>query len=386
MPKLRSLIGGLLVLTSAQLCAEEQPYAVPFEVGQRVEIVLAKPYRTEAGVRIAVPWTRLDGKETLTLEAGGYEKELVWPAERGRVQGLLTAVDDVWLTLDLGEKQPVLRIPRRAIVEIVHSEIDRPPAQDPTSPTSAPGVGDKVEIVLAKPYRTGEGVRVQDTSTRLANKDLFTLVAGGQEERLPQIAERGRVQGLLTAVEDTWLTLDLGEKQPLLRIPRVAVVRWETLSAPGSGPLPTGQRIRFFSKELGTLLTGRLRAIDDETLLLKVDDRAQPIRLRRSSIEQIEVSHGRRGHAGTGAVIGASVVGIPLGILVGLNGGPLLEGSRPASLRAFWDGLSGGAILGAAIGAVIGSASKTERWERVPLSVAVAPQRRGARAALTLRF
>jgi len=80
MPKLRSWIGALLVLTSAQVYAQDEPYAVPFEVGQRVEITLATPYRTAEGVRIAVPWTRLDGKETLTLLAGGHEKTLVPPA------------------------------------------------------------------------------------------------------------------------------------------------------------------------------------------------------------------------------------------------------------------------------------------------------------------
>ena len=280
MPKLGSLIGGLLVLTSAQVYAQDEPYAVPFEVGQRVE------------------------------------------------------------------------------------------------------------ITLAKPYRSAEGVRVQVTSIRLAGKDLFTLVAGGQEERLPHFAAQGRVQGLLTAVDDAWLTLDLGEKQPLLRIPRVAVVRWETLSAPGSGPLPTGQRIRFFSKELGTLLTGRLRAIDDETLLVKVDDRAEPIRVRRASIGQIGVSRGKHGRAWTGALIGGVSLGIPgaaFGYLlaVGLPGGHCEPNCVP---RGLLGGFLMGAMVGAPIGALIGSASRGERWERVSLSVAVAPQPRGGRAALTLRF
>jgi len=281
MPKLRSWIGGLLVLTATQLYARDEPYAVPFEVGQRVE------------------------------------------------------------------------------------------------------------ITLAKPYLSAEGVRVHDTSMRLADKETLTLAAGGQERSLSPSRERGRVQGLVTGVDDAWLTLDLGEKQPFLRIPRAAIIRWETLglAAQGSEPLPTGQRIRVVSRELrGQLVAGRLLAIDDETLLVKVDDRAQPIRLRRTSIAQIEVSRGKHGRAWKGALIGATAVGIPLAILVGINGGPLLESPRPVSLRPFWDGLCGGAVLGAPIGALIGSAFKSEHWERVPVSVAIAPQRRGARAALTLRF
>jgi hypothetical protein len=286
MPKLRSLIGGLLALTSAQLYAQDEPYAVPFEVGQRVEITLAKPYRTAEGVRIEVPWTSLAGKETLTLVAGGHEKTLVPPGERCRIQGVLTAVDDAWLTLDLGEKQP------------------------------------------------------------------------------------------------------------LLRIPRVAIVRWETLglAARGAQPLPTGQRIRVVSRDTelgGQLLAGRLLAIDDETLLLKVADRAQPIRLRRASIGQIEVSRGESSGAGRGAVIGGVSLGVP-GAALGLFAAGFAcfeqRHCHPAYLVGGTAGFVLGAAIGGAIGAAIGSTSKSERWERVPLSVAVAPQRRGARAALTLRF
>jgi hypothetical protein len=288
MPKLRALIGGLLALTSAQLYAQDEPYAVPFEVGQRVE------------------------------------------------------------------------------------------------------------IILAKPYLSAEGVRVHDTSMRLADKDLFTLVAGGQEERLPQIAERGRVQGLLTAVDDTWITLDLGEKQPLLRIPRVAIVRWETLglAARGAQPLPTGQRIRVVSRETelgGQLLTGRLLAIDDETLLLKVDNRAEPIRLRRASIGQIEVSRGKRTGAGKGALIGGVSLGVPVAALGYVVAGFSTFGCEggcapPNYLAGAAGGFVFGAAIGGAIGAAIGSTSKSERWERTSLSVAVVPQPRGARAALSLRF
>jgi hypothetical protein len=116
MPKLSSLFGALLVLTSAHLWAMEEPYAVPLEVGQRVEITLARPYRTIEGVRVQATSVRMADKDLLTLAAGGQEKTLPRLAGRGRVQGLLTAVDDAWLTLDLGEQRPLLRIPRVAIV------------------------------------------------------------------------------------------------------------------------------------------------------------------------------------------------------------------------------------------------------------------------------
>jgi hypothetical protein len=281
--RLQLLTGAVLLSTAPTLWAGQAPYAVPFEVGQRVEITLAKPYRTAEGVRVEVPWTRLNGKETLTLQAGGHAKELSW------------------------------------------------------------------------------------------------------------LTEPGRLQGQLTAVDDTWLTLDLGERRPLLRIPRVAVVRWETLglAAQGAEPLPTGQRVRLFSKELGTLLTGHLLAIDDEMLLLKVVGRAEPIRLRRSSVEQIELCRERRSRSGRGALIGAVALGIPAAALAAAHGSDLCwmgSTSCPASDLAGVGGFVLGAAIGAPIGALIGGAFRSERWERLPLSVAVAPQQRGARAALTLRF
>ena len=249
-------------------------------------------------------------------------------------------------------------------------------------------VGQRVEITLAKPYRSAEGIRVQATSTRLADKDLLTLAAGGQERALPQLAGRGRVQGLLTAVDDAGLTLDLGEEQSLLRIPREAVVRWETLglAAQGAEPLPTGRRVRVASTELGGRpLTGNLLAVDDETLLVKVTGRAEPLRLRRSSVERLEVSRGRRSHAGTGALIGGVSLGIPFVALAAVVASAA-PGGHCESGCVILGGFVFGATIGAPIGALIGSAFGSERWERVPVSVAVAPQPRGGRAALTLRF
>ena len=172
----------------------------------------------------------------------------------------------------------------------------------------------------------------------------------------------------------------------------MAIVRWEALglAAQGTGPLPPGQRIRVVSRELGgQTLTGRLLAIDDETLLLKVADRAEPIRLRRASIGQIEVSRGKRTGAGKGALIGGVALGIP-GAFVGWYGTEscveVLSCTPGHVYGGFASAAIGGLVVGGAIGALIGSAFTSERWERVPISVAVAPQRRGARAALTLRF
>ncbi len=58
----------------------------------------------------------------------------------------------------------------------------------------------------------------------------------------------------------------------------------------------------------------------------------------------------------------------------------------PYDGRNFAVGFALSAPLGVLVGGLIGSAFTTGVWERVPLSVAVAPGRHGGRAALTLRF
>ncbi len=245
-------------------------------------------------------------------------------------------------------------------------------------------VGQKVEIFLAKPYRTAEGVRVAATWTAPSGKPLLTLVEGAPEGTMTQATEQGRVRGLVISLDDTWLTLDLGDGQPALRIPRSAVVRWETLALTPEGAegVPAGARVRIVSADFARRrLTGRLLAVDRQTLLLKVTNRAEPVRVSRSSVERLDVSRGRHGHAGTGAAIGALAIA-PLGILaipVGAGMSGNVGGAGALALLA-------SAAYGAGIGALIGSQVVTERWDRVSLSIAVVPQARGAGAALCLRF
>jgi hypothetical protein len=387
-------------------CAGDAPDAAAFEAGQTVEITLAEPYRTREGVRIQVPWAGLDGGVALTLRAGGREKTVAWPGEPGRVQGLLTAVDDAWLTLDRGGEQPHLRIPREAIAQIVRRKTYDPPAQEPAPPPAPLAepqdgepypvpfeVGEKVEIALAEAYRTAGGVRVKASWTELAGKPLMTVAARGQEGTRAEPTDQARVRGLLTAVDGAWLTLNPGGRQPFLRIPGKAIVRiaaWDGLLPQDSGSLSSGQEVRLVSTELGRgEIAGNLLAFDDKTLLVKVAGRAEPVRLRRSSIERLNVLRRRNGSR-TGAVAGAIALGIPgaaLGVIMsglacfGVEGG-CHHDPRGGAVAGFVVS----AVVGASIGGVIGRASKSERWERVPLSVVIAPQRRGARAALTLRF
>lgn len=182
MPKLSSLIGGLLVLTSAHLWAKEQPYAIPLEAGQRVEITLARPYRTVEGVRVQATSVRLADKDLLTLAAGGQEKTLPHLARPGRIQGLLTAVDDAGLTLDLGEQQPLLRIPSAAIVRCA--------AAAPPEPHAYCFDGFTASLASIRTLGVGATLRTSPDRSLSFNAEGTALLYSGPPVVMGQIALR----------------------------------------------------------------------------------------------------------------------------------------------------------------------------------------------------
>ncbi len=388
MLKLGLLVLGLAAPAAMQVCAEEQSGSA-FEVGRRVRITLAAPYRTAGGIRVSATHTELAGKPLLTVTARDQKGTITQEVDQGWVEGWLTEADDSWLTLDLGEERPFLRVPLEAVVSWESPGRQARAAHPPvTAPVS---VGQKAEIVLALPYRTAQGVRVEASHTELSGKAFMTLAARGQERTITQPTRQGRVRGVLTADDDAWLTLDLGGDEPFLHIPKAAVVRivhWDGTLPQGTAQLSTGQSVRLLSTELGPRpLTGRLLASDDETLLVQLMGRAEPTRVGRASVEQLWVLR-RRSAAGQGALIGGASLAI-VGAVIASAGsfspdqeGPLPPGAGPD--------IAGGVVMcgviGVAIGALIGNASTSERWERAPVSLSVAPQRRGGRVALTLRF
>jgi hypothetical protein len=399
--KLIALIAVLLSLMTALAHAQDKPDPAPLEVGTKVELTLAKPYLTAEGARVSTTWREIAGKRLLTVTASGQGPTMIQAVEGARLEGMVTAVDDEWLTLDLGEQRPLLRVPRGAILRwgspALPAQKTEPPEPEQAEPEGEPypvsfGVGERVEIALTKPYLTAEGVRVRTTWTERAGKPLMTLSARGRARTMTQPTEEGHVRGLLTAVDDAWLTVNLGREQPFLRIPRrtnviIHVQPWFGLFAQDETPASSANDIRLVSTDLGPRpLTGSLLDSDNETLLVRVSGRTEPVRVRRSSVERVEVFRGRQSSAGGGAIVG----GLTLGVIGGMLFTPIGEfpGSDPdkGALKDFGAGFAWSAPVGALLGAVIGSALTTEVWERVPLSVAVTPGRRSARAALTLRF
>ena len=123
-------------------------------------------------------------------------------------------------------------------------------------------------------------------------------------------------------------------------------------------------------------LVGTVVAFEADSLM--VQRGTDTWRLSLASLTRLEMSQGRRSHAGLGAGIGL-LVGAGVGAVIG-SGCDLtvVPVSSEAGCIAVGVALVGGA--GALLGAVIGSHTRTERWAEVPLDhlrISFMPRRSG---------
>ena len=141
-------------------------------------------------------------------------------------------------------------------------------------------------------------------------------------------------------------------------------------------------------------LIGWVVGSDAESLTLRTAE-AEPRRVLLADVKRLEVR--RPGRRGRGALIGLAV-GAVGGFIWGAGSNP--DGCQPSPGNPCWfgtepwfsDSESGamGAVLFSGVGALVGAiVAPGERWERISdprVRVSVAPARRGAAVALSLRF
>lgn len=137
--------------------------------------------------------------------------------------------------------------------------------------------------------------------------------------------------------------------------------------------LEPGARVRLTSC-LGPVIStcrwsGTVSSWNRDSVLVRPEGREATVGLPAASLTRIELSRGRGGHAGMGAVIGAvpgllflasSAVSWPEDFDPPLTPDPCAKAC--ALTTSFGIGVFGGAL-----GAFIGSAVKTERWETLQL-------------------
>jgi hypothetical protein len=161
--------------------------------------------------------------------------------------------------------------------------------------------------------------------------------------------------------------------------------------------LSPGDKVRFATADNRGTTVGNVVAADSDTLLLSLPGAETPVRLSWPSLRKLEVHRGRRSQAEKGAKIGALSLAIPVALLsVAVEGAKDIDcwSADCRSQSGLWlvalTGGAAGATVGILTGALIGSAFKTDRWDKVglpPVHLSLIPQRRGGMAvALTLRF
>ncbi len=147
--------------------------------------------------------------------------------------------------------------------------------------------------------------------------------------------------------------------------------------------LSAGDKVRVTTEE--ERVVGYLTAIEGDQLTLDAS-----LVLPIASVTRLEVNRGQKSMAGRGALIGAGAGAVAGGVT-----GLAVCAASSCGFEADLTGVvvvvlgAGGALLGAGIGALIGSGTKVDRWETVPLdriSVSLRPRGGGLEVSATFVF
>jgi hypothetical protein len=160
-----------------------------------------------------------------------------------------------------------------------------------------------------------------------------------------------------------------------------------TIASQELPPVKPGDRVRATAPTLSlSPFVGTVVAFQADSLMVQRDTGTWRVSL--ASLTRLDVSQGRRSHAGLGAGIGL-LVGAGVGAAIGSGcHAVVVPVSSEGGCIAVGAAVFGGA--GALIGAVTGALARTERWAEVPrdrLRVSLTSDRAGAlRLGATLRF
>ncbi len=148
----------------------------------------------------------------------------------------------------------------------------------------------------------------------------------------------------------------------------------------GLARIEVGSRVRVTAPAIYEgRLVGHVIAFIPDTLLIE-QKLFTRWKVPEADIELIEVSLERKSRAGTGALIGA-------GTIAAAGVGTALVGCADSDCTLFFYAALGATLVGAGIGALIGSQIRVDRWEEVPLDrISVSLRPRGGGLEVSAKF
>ena len=145
--------------------------------------------------------------------------------------------------------------------------------------------------------------------------------------------------------------------------------------------LTAGDRVRVTTEE--ERVVGCLTAIEGDQLTLDTS-----LVFPLASLTRLEVSRGQESKTGTGALIGlgaGAAVGVGIALAACADDKCNIDGDITGAVALVFG--AGGALVGLGIGALIGSATKVDRWEDVPLDrISVSLRPRGGGLEVSAKF
>jgi hypothetical protein len=139
-------------------------------------------------------------------------------------------------------------------------------------------------------------------------------------------------------------------------------------AADGDVPLPLspspGMRVRILAPEVSPRkLIGTVEKVSDETVILNVPGRSEPVSILREKIERLDVSGGPRSRG-----VDAAIAGL-IGAAIGAAGCALANGSGQGHIVTTGEVAGFCAVLGGSLGALIGVAIPPgEHWKEISTS------------------
>jgi len=138
------------------------------------------------------------------------------------------------------------------------------------------------------------------------------------------------------------------------------------LVAQEAPPVVPGARVRISAPTINVnRFVGTVVKLNTDTLFLSLTNQTAPQAISFISVKSLEVSRGRKSKRGQGALIGLAL-GAGIGYLSASSGANNPQAAEPKDFY-YKTRIPAFALYGSGIGALIGWATKVERWQAIPL-------------------